>query len=370
MRVLIVVTHLLGTGHLARALTLASAFQDAGHTPLVVSGGMPAPHLTREGVRLVHLPPLRSDGTDFTRLLTAEGTQADAAYRTQRIDALLAARNAFDPDVVITELFPFGRRNLREEFLALLNTMPARTKVFSSIRDILAPPSKPAKVDFADEMITQHYAGVLVHSDPDLAPLDLSWPVSAHLRPRLHYTGFVAPKPMRPAQDRSGILVSVGGGNVGQNVLRTSLEAARLCPDQRFSLLVGGDETRRSALAKEAPQNVRVEDLSPDFRNRMAAAAASISLVGYNTAMDLLQSGTPGVLVPFDAGQEVEQAIRAKALSALPGFAVIREADLTADHLASSLTQLLERGARAPRLDKMDGAARSVEICAAAVEAT
>ena len=61
MKVSIVVTHLLGTGHLARALTLGRAYGAAGHDVQVVSGGMPAPQLNSDGVDVVQLPPLRSD---------------------------------------------------------------------------------------------------------------------------------------------------------------------------------------------------------------------------------------------------------------------------------------------------------------------
>ena len=68
-RILIVVTHLLGTGHLARALVLARAFAEAGDKATLVSGGMPVPHLAAEDVDLVQLPPVRSDGTNFARLL-------------------------------------------------------------------------------------------------------------------------------------------------------------------------------------------------------------------------------------------------------------------------------------------------------------
>ena len=71
MNVLIAVTHLLGTGHLARALTLARAFVAQGHKVQILSGGGPAPQLDHSGVDLLQLPPLRSDGVDFTRLLIA-----------------------------------------------------------------------------------------------------------------------------------------------------------------------------------------------------------------------------------------------------------------------------------------------------------
>ena len=61
-RVAILVTHLLGTGHLSRSLTLARAFRDAGLQPQVISGGMPAGHLDVSGIEFVQLPPVRSDG--------------------------------------------------------------------------------------------------------------------------------------------------------------------------------------------------------------------------------------------------------------------------------------------------------------------
>ena len=73
MKVMIVVTHLLGTGHLARALTLARAYQKANHSVTVASGGMPAPQLDRGDVPILQLPPLRSDGVNFTQLLNKAG---------------------------------------------------------------------------------------------------------------------------------------------------------------------------------------------------------------------------------------------------------------------------------------------------------
>ena len=146
MRVLIAVTHLLGTGHLSRALTLGRAFAAAGHQVRVASGGFPAPQLSLAGLGLVQLPPLRSDGVDFTRLLTAEGTVADDAYHNARQRTLCDALREMQPDVLITELYPFGRRSLKGEFLSLLkaaHALPNRPVVLASIRDILAPPSKP-----------------------------------------------------------------------------------------------------------------------------------------------------------------------------------------------------------------------------------
>ena len=125
MKVMIVVTHLLGTGHLSRALTLGRAFVAAGHEVTVVSGGRPAPQLDARGMDVVQLPALASKGTAFTTLLDDTGAEADAAYLQSRTEKLLETFAALAPDVLITELYPFGRRVLRTEFLALLDAARA-----------------------------------------------------------------------------------------------------------------------------------------------------------------------------------------------------------------------------------------------------
>ncbi|MEL6887270.1 MAG: glycosyltransferase [Pseudomonadota bacterium] len=362
MRVMIVVTHLLGTGHLARALTLGRAFGMAGHDIIVVSGGAPVPHFDARALRLEHMPPLRSDGTDFTTLLDDQGGVATPELRTERIAALLHFFETDCPDVLITELFPFGRRNLRDEFGALLEAATAAgTLILASVRDILAPPSKPAKAAFADDMIQRHYHGVLVHADREIITLDRSWPVSEALAQRLHYTGFVAPPPPTPGQSGNTILVSAGGGTVGDAIFDASLAAAALQKDAPWHLLIGGDAMRRDAYAARATANVQIDPPRHDFRALMGQAAASVSMCGYNTTLDLLQTGVPAVIVPFDDGDEVEQGLRGDALSSLPGIQVLRQADLTADRLLHAV-DVAQQASRSPRHTGMDGAKETVRI--------
>lgn len=368
-RVMIVVTHLLGSGHLSRALTLGRGFASAGHEVHVVSGGFPAPQLDSAGLTLHQLAPLRSDGTDFARLLTPAGTLATGTDHAVRARILLDLLRDLAPDILMTELFPFGRRNLRDEFTALLaatHHLPRRPRVFASIRDILAPPSKPAKIAFADDMVARHYDAVLVHSDPDIIPLTTSWPVSPALADKLRYTGFVAPAlPENPAEDgRDEVLVSAGGGGVGDPVFNASLRAAA-GSDLTWRLLVGGADAdpRIARLAAAAPANVTLEWTRPDFRAILRHAAASVSLCGYNTAMDILQTGRPAVFVPFDDGDEVEQGLRADALSHLPGIEVLPMGGIDGPALAAALG----RARAAPPRDaggfRFDGAQETVRLC-------
>ena len=317
MKVMIVVTHLLGTGHLSRALNLARAFGKGGHDTLVLSGGFPVPHLDTSGLTFAQLPALRSDGVNFTHLLTMNGeTATDGEFELRQTKALehLAA---FQPDVLITELYPFGRRILAAEFLALLeaaHNMSPRPVVLSSVRDILAPPSKPSKAAKADEVIATLYDGVLVHSDPAATELATSWPVSETLAQELRYTGYVAPPRPRAREDHIGtkeIIVSAGGGNVGARIFETAAHAARLVPELTWRILVGGAEKDvRIAQLKSLDTPAVIEAARPDFRQMLCHATASVSMCGYNTAMDVLQTGVPSVFVPFDAGNEVEQTLR------------------------------------------------------------
>ena len=370
MKVLIVVTHLLGTGHLSRALTLGRAFAGAGHCVTIASGGMPAPQLNHSGVTLLQLPALRSDGTNFTRLLDADGQEAGTAMINARRAALINALG-LAPDILITELFPFGRRMLSEEFLLLLeaaSALPRRPVILSSIRDILAPPSKPSKVSRADEIIARFYDAVLVHCDPRGTPLEQSWPVSDSLREKLRYTGYVAPPPSGPHPDRAGkgeVLVSAGGGAVGTNLFKTAIDAARLMPARRWRLLVGGGDApdRIEALkAQNPPAGTTIEPARPDFRQMLYHAAASVSMCGYNTALDLLQAGTSAVLVPFDAGQEVEQGLRAQSLAALPGMSVLRNADLTPRALCDAVERVIGDPPHGETSLRFDGAAQTVAL--------
>ena len=302
MKVSIVVTHLLGTGHLARALTLARAYVADGHPTTVISGGMHAPQLDSQGVELIQLPPLRSDGVNFAQLLDQSGLIADDAVFSARSAMLTEHTQSTRPDILITELFPFGRRTLAAEFVALLEAahgLPRRPLICASIRDILAPPSKLAKAERTNDLVEEFYDAVLVHADADVTPLSLSWPVSDRLVDKLHYTGYVAPPPPLPHPDRVGqseIIVSAGGGDVGAKVFDTCLAAAKRDPKRRWRLLLGGrDAAAKSAeLMRAASENIIIEPARPDFRQMLHHAAASVSLCARCAA-----KWRPGGVHPF-----------------------------------------------------------------------
>lgn len=370
MKVMIVVTHLLGAGHLSRALTLARTFAEQGHSAAVVSGGRPVPHFDRTGVDVIQLPPLQSDGVNFSRLLTANGDVAADEYLKSRQTCLLEALFNYHPDVLITELYPLGRRGLRDEFMRLLKAAKSMTSpplVLSSIRDILAPPSKPERVQAADETVNRYYDAVLVHSDPRVTPLDQSWPVTPALQKKLYYTGYVAPAASGPHPDAVGtneVLVSAGAGPVGEALFEAAIAAAHLAPDQVWRILVGGTDPEgriKRLRSLSGDSTAIIEPVRPDFRHMLYHTACSVSMCGYNTALDLLQSGCPAVFVPFDDGGEVEQTLRAQSLTRMSSVKVIKTDQLTADTLMKAVSEIAGKR-RIPGAGlHMDGANETVK---------
>jgi predicted glycosyltransferase len=369
-RVLIAVTHLLGSGHLVRASHLARALAEAGFAVTLASGGMPLRARAGEPFAFVQLPPVKVEGVDFRKLLDEGGRPIDAARLASRRAELANLGSSFRPDVVITEHFPFGRRQLADEFLGLIAAAKAanpQALVLASIRDVLVVP-RPDRIAEAERRIRDHFDGVLVHGDAAFLPLGASWPVGAELAGKLVYTGYLTDRSLRAEQSNpephasppgslrsarddgdSEILVSGGGSGAALPLFELAIAAARLGGTRRWRLLIGRGmaETEFARLGQAAPANVTLEWARPDFPALLAGCALSISQAGYNTVLDLVAAGRPAFVVPFDEGGETEQAIRAEAMARAGLARCLRlagDAALTPAMLAGAVESALDAG--------------------------
>jgi predicted glycosyltransferase/peptidoglycan/xylan/chitin deacetylase (PgdA/CDA1 family) len=365
--VMLVVTHLLGVGHLSRMAALGRGLAAAGHRVVLVSGGRPVPTIALGGMDFVQLPSLHCVGVDFRTLLDEHGNKASAALMERRVEQLLSAFASAQPDAVVVELFPFGRRQLAAEFTALVEAARAaepRPALLVSARDILNPPSVPEREAEALERLGA-FDRVMIHGHPDVAPLSASWPVDPSLERRLAYTGYVAEGPEAEAAEegRGDILVSGGGSAASLPLFRMALRAARLDgPERRWRILVGHGVAAPDfeALRDAAPPNALVERARPDFPSLMAASACSVSQAGYNTMVDLLRARVPAVIVPFEGGREREQRWRAERFAARGLAAVLPEIDLAPETLLAAVHDRLRAAPAAPAsTPALDGVARS-----------
>ena len=242
-RILFHVQHLLGIGHVKRAAVIARTAADAGLEVTVALGGPPVPGVDFGAARIAALPAAFAADADFKRLVDADGKAIDDAWRAKRREALLGLFARVRPDVLLFELFPFGRRQFRFEILPLLETA-AGTAVACSVRDILVAKPKPERNREVAETVRRWFHRVLVHGDPAVVPFEATFPEAAAITERIVYTGYVVDEPPLQAESAAGrdeVLISAGGGSVGADLYRTALAAKPLSRlrDRTWRLLVG-----------------------------------------------------------------------------------------------------------------------------------
>ncbi len=362
------VQHLLGIGHLHRALRIAAACCQRGFRVCLISGGAwPESLELSEAIELVQLPPLQAADSGFSGLATRNGQPPDTAYWEARRQILIAQTER-QPDVVLFELFPFRRRQLRHELIAwlqALHQLPRRPLCISSVRDILVRKSDAELARQREETMQswfeRYFDYALIHGDPALVPFEHTFPPATKIAARLCYTGLVCP-PAPPARARRGIVVSCGGGAVGARLLETALAAQQIDDlGEPWEIYTGPNLADTAFRALPRPAGVSVERFHPDFCRRLAGARISLSQAGYNTVADLLVARTPAVLVPFAEGGESEQPLRAELMARAGRAIALEETALSPERLLEALRSAL----RCPAIDtqpfNLDGATASAE---------
>lgn len=335
MRILFYCQHVLGIGHFFRSMEIARALNR--HEILFAGGGESLAGIIPPGhVELLTLPPLMMD-PEFKNLRSKNGSLEE--IREKRRLMLLERSNAFRPDLILTELFPFGRRQFRFELIPLLESAKGKdgirpVKVVCSLRDILVEKDgKPGYQSEVLETLNRYYDLLLVHSDPEMIRLDETFPRFAEMSIPVEYTGFVARSApaRRDNEGRKIIVASSGGGRVGADLLSAAVKAVRKMPraDVELRVFLGpfmedGDRSALERLASDDPR-ISLRPFSLDFLTELSHADLSISMAGYNTCMDILSSGTAAMVYPFS--QNREQAMRAAKLEKMGFLGVIPRLD-------------------------------------------
>ncbi|MDQ7248441.1 glycosyltransferase family protein [Dongia sedimenti] len=348
--VLIHVQHLLGIGHLQRAAAIAGALRERGARVVLATGGAAVPQveaaLERRGVEIVRLAVARSADSSFSALVDENGKVVDDAWKARRRDAVLALFAATKPDILITEMYPFGRRPFRFELMPLLEAArarPQRPLIAGSVRDILVTKQKPGRAEEMAETARRFYDLVLVHSDPKLIPFEASFPCAGEIQDLIRYTGYVteAKPPATGADRRAGeILISAGGGAVGWPLLQAAVGARALSAqrDRPWRLITGGNLPQADFDQLRAMAGgFTVERFRTDFKELLARCRVSVSQGGYNTVLEILASRTPAVIVPFAEGAESEQTDRARLLAAKNLLRLLPAPELEARRLAREI---------------------------------
>ena len=370
-KVMFYVQHLLGIGHVFRAVRVAQALARAGCETHVVWGGTKIDSLNTDGLHMTYLEAVRVQNEDFKTLLKADGTPISDEEKQQRGRDLLELFHKVKPDIVITEAYPFGRRQMRFELLPLLEAVRSadwHPMMVSSIRDIMQENRVEKRVRESIDLIKNWFDLVMVHGDEALISVSETLQNTDEIAEKIIHTGLVTPAPVNldiAPSISPDVLVSAGGGAVGLGLMKVAISAMQHCEKfpKNWVLVTGPDLPQQEfdKLLRDAPSGMEVMRFIPDLARVMAAAKVSVSRAGYNTVGDILRAGTRAVLVPFAGGIETEQLRRAQMMDERGVATLLLEEDLTPPSLAKCIDAAATKPAAAIDLD-LDGADNAAKM--------
>ncbi len=355
-----------GLGHFRRNLTIAEHLLSRvpGMTVLAVTGS-PRCHS-------FHLP----HHFDYVKLPAAT-KDASGAYVCRELDLdlprlvslrsrlLRECADVFEPDLLLVDHAPAG---LAGELLPLLRGLRSRsTKVVLGMRDIIDDPRRVREAWERDgilALLREHYDALLLYGDTRVFDPVRQYGLPPEIAERLFVVGYIVRNGGRPERrpglgrlkrdGRKLVVVTAGGGGDGNRLLKTYLRALRdLAPaNDLVSFLVTGPLMSRQKreqirdMASGLPC-VEVTEFVEDMPWLYREADMIVSMAGYNTISEILDSGTPALVVPRVAPR-LEQLLRAQALAARGLVHWLPPDGLDATDLARAVVGLLGRG-RGPR---------------------
>lgn len=366
-----------GLGHFRRNLTIAEHLLSRAPDMMILAvTGSPRSHS-------FHLP----HHFDYVKLPAATKDRR-GAYVSRELDLdlprLVALRSsvlrecaaAFDPELLLVDHAPAG---LGGELLPLLEMLRGRAvRVVLGMRDIIDEPRRVRDTwerDGIVALLRDHYDALLWYGDARIFDPILQYGLPPDLARRSFPVGYVVRNGARPdrrpgldhlkAAGRKVVVVTAGGGGDGNRLLKTYLRALReIAPADGFAsfLVTGPLMSRRKReqirdMAAERPL-VEVAEFVEDMPRLYREADLVVSMAGYNSVAEILDSGTPSLLVPRIAPR-LEQRVRAEALASWGLVEWLSPDNLSGTTLARAIVALLERGPRprpaCPRLDGLAG---------------
>ncbi len=389
MRVMFYCQHVLGIGHWVRSSSIVRALASHAQVLLVNGGGEVAGQAFPSQVELASLPPLQTDA-NFSALETRSSTGTVEEIQQQRKRMLLGLFERFQPDLLVIELFPFGRKRFAFELIPLLDRARAdsnRPQIVCSLRDILvAKKDQQAYEERVFQIVKSYFDLILVHGDPSFVQLQETFSRAEQLPCPLHYTGYVTEHtthksrrvramPAAEAEElnpAAPILASIGSGRYpnGHRMLKSVLQAAAELHGRLpnpFRIYAGpyipDGVFRNLQQASAALPNVQMEKFTPDFQACMERASLSISMGGYNTVMNVLRTGVRALIFPYPSNDDQEQMIRARKLQERGVLGLIHPEDLESGALSGRILEALQSQPASIRL-KLDGAEASASMLA------
>ena len=361
---------------LRRSLAVARQLSDTFDVTLLSSASATQDEATTSDLRCIQLPDLGiepdNELEDFD----------DAVIQNHRIvarrDIILKSYLALRPRVIVVEEFPFSGRTLAAEILPIIERaksgMHGESFVVCTTDSIHVTdlPNAGRQNDRVATLLNKYFDLILVQSDSVFARLEEFFQPEKTLATPLFHTGFVSPLARAPNReeypDGDTVLVSAGDGRRGYRLFRAAIEAQRTLWHTLnvHMTIAAGDampETtwrQLNSLASDVP-GIRMIRPDGDLRELIRRARWSVNQCDYDTALDIVETGTPSLFVPGRGSGQLEQLVRAKRLVYWGAGRLLMPHHLNGASLANEILQLTKFESREISFSA-DGAPKSAEL--------
>jgi predicted glycosyltransferase len=371
IRALFITNECAGLGHLRRSITLARAVTDRDDdaTALIVTGSAALGSFELPSrVDTVKLPVFRreADGTLYAATLGVDMPMIESL----RSEILRSTAMAFDPDVVVVDKTPLG---LRGELVPMLEELRnrGRSRIVLGLRNVEDEPARVrAAWSEANTMaaVERYYDCAVVYGPANSTGDALSCLDGVPMPIPVTHVGFVGNSPASTPPDdlpAGYLLVTVGGGSDGYDVIDAVLDAELHAPLPFPTVIVTGplmpaDEVARLANRCDG-EHIRLFEFRHDMAQVLAGARAVVTMAGYNTVSEVLQTGVPALVIPR-VRPSAEQLIRANELVAFGLADMLHPDAITPEAMWQAVQHTAGRGRRP--IDSADyrGAERMADL--------
>ncbi len=318
-----------GLGHLRRNLAIATALIETipEVQVLLATGSSIVEKLHRaQRIQLVQLPPVVKVGVDEYRAV--EKGMSLSLVRRARSAILIDVVSRWHPDLLLVDHSPQGMKGELLPVFSHIKENGLNTQIVLGLRDIVDNPEYVRTLwekDGVYETLEEVYDEVLIYGSKAIFDVIANYGIDNKLANKYTYCGYVTNPPNGDSTDIPTtpigpyLLGTIGGGGDGTEVLKGTLEAAKLL--HLGAVIVTGpfmnqrDRRLLDDLLPAYPGAIAVE-LTNGLGTLAKNAVCVICRGGYNTLAELLYLKVPIVAVPR-RWPRAEQVMRVEAFSAL-----------------------------------------------------
>ena len=366
-------THYQCLGHTARILSLLSAIKGAYPSSKLFNIHGSYPH--QELIPPTYIKNLYLPHPLFSSANFREPFRIPFEHLQERAEYLLGLIKQIEPDIFLTEYFPFGRNVCKYELLPSFSYLRRKNAtILSSVGYPLV--SENGFEDIYNFSIFLKH--IFIHS-PYLETTYIAdsygkskekqkyLEIFRRFSEKITFTNYVLPVSLKFGslgqknytplikKGKINVLVTRGAGAYYPNIILAAIKASELFDDNFNFIIISGPSTPESdfsifcvLMKKKKVSNASLLKYTSNLSELMKKCDLCISTAAYNTAVSLLYYRKSAIIIPFEGYGRMhfrEQPARARLLNDYLGGVILRYTNLTAKKLAQKIIKKVNQSA-------------------------